>query len=118
MKNLRNLFTGVALTALVSGCQSTEPVYTPTYSEGPDYSGQRTPIYAQPMDCTVITRREGRVYGGQTVYGTGEARETCVSVPRDEYGRASPIEDANRTIRDTQRMINSIYRLQRTFDAF
>ncbi|GEM_PF-5321840 len=118
MKNIRNLFGGAALTALVAGCQTTPAPYIPTYNEGPDYNGQRTQIYGQPVDCTVITRRDGRVYGGQTVYGTGTARETCVSTPREDYRRGSGLQDATRTIRDTERMINSIRRLERTFGAF
>lgn len=116
MKNIRNLFTGAAL-ALLSGCGAA-PNYSSTYSEGPNYNGQRTPINAQPVNCTIVTRREGSVYGGQAVYNTGRASETCVSTPRDSYGRNSGIYEARQTIGEVTNLLSSARRLEQMFQGF
>lgn len=103
--------------AFGSGCAS----YGTTYSEGPDYNGQRTRIDNQQMDCTVITQRSGTYRGGSTTQvGDGTFTERCVSSPYTDHRRygtspAGIMENlgervGRNTAREVERRINDVLR--------
>lgn len=105
----------VAFSAMVGlgGCATAN--YS-TLSEHPGtYDSTRTPIYGQPVECTIRTNERGVTYGGTVVYDQGTASRTCVSSPRSSVRGQSGINDdlqrTNRTINQVGQGINSINRV-------
>jgi hypothetical protein len=133
------IFKGLALGSVlgVAGCTTTpdygpapgdaylgpvnqQPVYSGRHSqpdaymiEQPNSSMYRTQMEPQGMRCRVSTIERGSVHGGYVQFEEGEATRRCATDNRRQR-EVDPLRETNRQLREIDRTINSLGRMQRS----